>query len=514
MARIIRNVATNWLGFAVSAAVTLLLTPIVLHDLGISRYGIWVLTSSIVGYYGVMDLGFRAGLMQHLTRQLALGEYKVAREYLNSALVAMGCFAALIAVCSLLGAWLSARLFDIPEELRSEAFWCILIVGLGSSAQFALFPFATVFPAAERFDIASYIGIATRLLGAACVYLALKMDFGLVGVSLATFFANFVDYMFRWRLSRLIVPSLFAQRASVRMSRLKDIMSFGIWNFLVSINEYAYQHAPSLIIASFLKVSGVGYYSLATGMIQQIISLMMPIGQVLYPVAVGLNAQGDNKGLERLYHDGTRLVMVIMVCVVAVAGTVAQDFYLLWIGPEFISGEEFHSVALLLQILLASVFTSFTANIGLEILKGTGYVRMMAMMLICGTVMSIGMSMLLISHYGLLGIVVAVVAASVIVDLIAVPIVIQRILNLSVTTWLLNACLRPVLVLTINLMVLGQYGLLIDPGNWIEFIGFAAGAATLCAVSAVLIGLKQSERIRFIYTPAAKLLFYAGRRQQ
>ena len=67
---ILRNVASNWVGFAVNAAVTLVLTPFVLHELGSARYGIWILTSSIIGYYGLLDLGFRAGVTQYLTRYL------------------------------------------------------------------------------------------------------------------------------------------------------------------------------------------------------------------------------------------------------------------------------------------------------------------------------------------------------------------------------------------------------------------------------------------------------------
>ena len=41
-ATILRNVAINWAGFAINAAVTLVLTPFVLHQLGAAKYGVWV----------------------------------------------------------------------------------------------------------------------------------------------------------------------------------------------------------------------------------------------------------------------------------------------------------------------------------------------------------------------------------------------------------------------------------------------------------------------------------------
>jgi len=72
---ILRNVASNWVGFALNAAVTLALTPFILRELGTARYGIWILTSSLIGYYGLLDLGFRAGVTQYLTRFMAVGDY-------------------------------------------------------------------------------------------------------------------------------------------------------------------------------------------------------------------------------------------------------------------------------------------------------------------------------------------------------------------------------------------------------------------------------------------------------
>ncbi len=507
VAGIARNIVTNWFGFVISAAITLLLTPIVLNELGPSRYGIWILTSSIVGYYGILDLGFRAGLTQYLTRYISIEKFDVASEYLSSAVVAMGGFAAIVVVLSVGGAFISPLIFDIPEELVSEAFWCILIVGIGSATQFALFPFAAIFPAAERFDIANYIGIATRLIGAACVLLALKLDYGLIGVSAATFFANFVDYLLRWRISLRIVPQLYFTKHRIVFSRLKDIMSFGVWNFFISLNMYAHQHAPSIIIATFLRLPAVGHYSLATGLMQQISSLLMPVGQVLYPVAVSLNAQGDKVGLKRLYHDGTRMMMIMMISIVLTAGFLAEDFYRLWVGEQYLSSDSYHSVALLLQVLLGSTFTSYTATVGIEILKGAGHIRIMSLALICGTALNILLSLILVHDFGLLGIAIAVVSASAIIDFIVVPVLVQRIMGLSVREWIRHGCIRALLVGVADavLLTIGYEYVQVD--SWGSFLLAGFASVSLCTLSAVSFGMNGEERERFITQRLRTLAF-------
>src|SRR4029077_11521351 len=122
---ILRNVASNWAGFAVNAAVTLVLTPFVLHQLGSARYGIWILTSSIIGYYGLLDIGFRAGVTQYLTRYLAIGDYVKASECLSSAVSVLAGLGTVLFCLSLGAAFGAPHLFTLPAGMEREAFWCI-----------------------------------------------------------------------------------------------------------------------------------------------------------------------------------------------------------------------------------------------------------------------------------------------------------------------------------------------------------------------------------------------------
>lgn len=120
---ILRNIASNWIGFVVNAAVTIVLAPYVLSELRVVRYGIWILTSSIVGYYGFLILGFRAGVTRYLTRYLALKDFEKASDCVSSALAAL----------SLLGACVVASgLGESMSRLTSSMFrqtWLVRLSG-------------------------------------------------------------------------------------------------------------------------------------------------------------------------------------------------------------------------------------------------------------------------------------------------------------------------------------------------------------------------------------------------
>ena len=62
--QILRNVGSSWSALAVSVVVGIFLSPFILHRLGDTSFGIWVLIFSVTGYYGLFDLGIRSSIIR------------------------------------------------------------------------------------------------------------------------------------------------------------------------------------------------------------------------------------------------------------------------------------------------------------------------------------------------------------------------------------------------------------------------------------------------------------------
>lgn len=189
----------------------------------------------------------------------------------------------------------------------------------------------------------------------------------------------------------------------------------------MSVNFFIYSYVPNILIGAFMPIAAVGHYALATGLSRQLNSVLSPVPQVVYPAATEMHAQDNLSGLETLYHKASRLMMLIMIPTVLMAAFWSNDFYRLWIGEKYLSGAPFQSVALIFQILLLSTVTMFSSGIAQQIICGTGRIRANATLLIIGSVINLTFSLILIRPYGLAGIAIATVIASVVIDLIAMP---------------------------------------------------------------------------------------------
>lgn len=503
---ILRNIASNWVGFAVSAAVTLLLTPFVLHQLGQARYGIWVLSLSIIGYYGLLDFGLSGGVNQYLTRFLAARDYDKASECMSTAVAMLSTLGMVCVALSVGAAYVAPHVWTFPPGVEREVFWCILIVGLTSSLQFVFFPFMAVFMAAQRFDLSNLIGVGTRLLTAASVYAALDMGYGLIGISAATCGASLVDYLIRWRVATRLAPQVQLSMRRVNRDRLREMVSFGTWTFLISVSGYIFLHAQPLLIGAVMPIAAVGHFALATGLSQQISAGLNPLGQVMYPAAAAMHMRGESSALQRLYHDGTRLMLLVVISIVLVAAFWAEDFYRLWIGNEYLSGVPFPSVALLLQILLIGTLAGYTSNIAGQILLATGCVRLLAISLVCGAALNLILVVILIRPYGLIGVAASNTISAVMVNLVGIPLLLQRAIGLRVRDLLLGACVRPMvlgLLLAIVLMCIRLTG---RPNDWPHLLLHGMLAAVSVVALVLLVGVSTEERRRFVVQPIRRLL--------
>ena len=498
---ILRNIASNWVGFGINAAVTLALTPFVLSELGAARYGIWILTGSIIGYYGFLDLGFRAGVTQYLTRYLAVRDFRRASECMSSAVAVLAALGGLMLALSLGAAYLAPRLFRVPPEMTHEAFWCILIVGASTAIQFSLNPYGSVFTATQRFDLANGIGVVTRLLTAGAVVFSLKMGQGLIGVSLATCAVSALDYVIRWRVATRLAPQVQVSSRFVSLASVREVGVFGAWNSLIAVNQFVYQHVPNILIAAVMPIAAVGHYALATGLTRHLNAILGPLPAVLYPAATELHMQGDRGRLERLYHDGSRMTMLVMVPLVLVAGFWAADFYRLWVGDRYVSHGQFESVAVLFRVLLICTVTSYACSTAQQILIGAGRVRIVAISLISASAVNLTLSALLIREFGLIGVAIATVAASAAIDMIALPLLLQRCVGLSLGQFARRACVRPLIAGALQFLVIVGVRSIAPANTWPRLVAQCGIAALVCAVFLVIAGLDASERQRLIVAP-------------
>ncbi len=79
----IKNTTYNFIGYIWPMFFSILTTPIIILNLGIKEYGVYVFITSVIGIIGLLDLGISAAVMKYLIEYQTQKKKKNQNTYLH-----------------------------------------------------------------------------------------------------------------------------------------------------------------------------------------------------------------------------------------------------------------------------------------------------------------------------------------------------------------------------------------------------------------------------------------------
>ena len=84
-----RNLTTNYLTVVTLVLVGFVTTPILTHQLGILRYGVWALIGSLIPFLELLELGFANATVAFVSRHLELEDDAAVGATLNTSFLCL-----------------------------------------------------------------------------------------------------------------------------------------------------------------------------------------------------------------------------------------------------------------------------------------------------------------------------------------------------------------------------------------------------------------------------------------
>jgi O-antigen/teichoic acid export membrane protein len=185
--QLVKNVSSNWFSLGINVVVGLLLTPFILHRLGDTANGLWVIIFSVTGYYGLFDLGIRSSIVRYVSKFTATGDHEELAKLINTSLFTYSCIGVASMLVTLLVAANIEHVFPhIQPEFLPTARWLLLIVGAAVAIGFPAGIFGGFLEGLQRFYVISWTNVVSTLLRATLIVTALTHGYGLLTLALIT----------------------------------------------------------------------------------------------------------------------------------------------------------------------------------------------------------------------------------------------------------------------------------------------------------------------------------------
>jgi O-antigen/teichoic acid export membrane protein len=392
------NVLANWAGFAVGFLVNFFLSPLIVHHLGASAYGVWALLGTLTAYLGLLDLGIRSAVTRYVARSQSRGDHEMATQVVSTALAVFAALAGLALVASAVLGLVAPSIFRIPAEYRATT--QIVAVLAGASTAIALMngAFGGVIVGLQRFDLSCGVDVATALVRAALVLGVIAMDGGLVGLAGAQLLASLAGALGTAWVGWRLYPGLHLRPTWSRL-HLRLIASYGGYTFVGQFAASIVDRASVIILGLFLPMAAVAIFAIAAGLIDHARALVGGIRTTLAPQASALEGRGQREALRELALQGARYCTLLAVPLAATLALRGASFIGLWMGAAY--GEPSGAVLAVLAIRL--VFLGATGA-GANVMLGASRERAVAGAHVVQAAVSVATMLLLVRPFGLSGV--------------------------------------------------------------------------------------------------------------
>lgn len=476
----------------VNVVIGIVLMPITMRHFGQADYGLWMLVASMTAYFQLLDLGYGSGLLRHVTEADARGDEGEINVVLSTFVVVYS----LLGVVALAATALLA-LVVLPQfpNLTPAQVWTgqaiLALLGLRIAIGFPMSVFGAVTTARQRFAASSAIAIVTAIAQGIATYAAVVGGYGLVTLVAVTTTIGVLSYVPYAMLARRTFPGLRLTPRAFSRRHVREITAFSFYLFVIGV---AYQIGPSadnLIIGAYVGTAAIAVFTVAARLVDFQRQVCGQFIGLLFPLVVRFHASNDRAAVRTTLLEGTRLGVVLAAGVALGLIAFGRDVIVLWMGPGFeTSAAPLYVLAIVGTVMVAQGPTG-------TVLLATGRHRLVAWASIAEIALNVGLSVLLVRRFGLVGVAIGTAVPYALINLVVLMPAACRQVDLEFRAFL-NATAVPAIVALVPASIVAAV-LPTAPAPALPALLVSAAIVALVYVAAFWgLGLRGADRARYV----------------
>ncbi|HLA63206.1 MAG TPA: flippase, partial [Rhodothermales bacterium] len=325
-----RHTAYNVAGAVVPLLATFVTLPLYLRLIGEERYGILVIVWTVLGYFGLFDLGLGVAV----TNRIAAFKDRTAaerEEVFWTALVlnlALGCVAALLLWG--VGAVLFQRLIDVPGPLAAEVYTALPWMAVAFPLLLTTSVMTGALMGREEFLAQNAVGVVTGLLiQVAPLAVAWGVGPSLPALVIAVLVVRVLGGGALFALCVRRLPVGFRPRPA--RSHAHALFSFGGWVAVTGIVGPLLSTLDRVIIGAVSGARAVTYYTVPFNLTTRISILPGSLSSALFPrFSSASPAEAD-----ALSEQAIRTLVVVLTPLIVLGLLIMEPVLHVWVGAAF-----------------------------------------------------------------------------------------------------------------------------------------------------------------------------------
>lgn len=370
--KLVRHTLFNLIGLGAPLLVAVGTIPVLIHELGTSRFGLLTLIWAVVSYFGLFDLGLGRALTQQLAVVFANKDYQKVGPLVGTATALMALLGVVAGVLMAAAApWGVGLINDVPD--RQEAINAVLAMALAMPFIVLTSGFRGILEARHAFGIVNLIRLPMGLftfLGPLVVvlYRGGGLDHIAWVLVAGRVIACVVHSYYAWR----VLPK-DSSAIVFRINLLRPLCISGGWMTVSNVVGPLMGYLDRFVVGAFASAQALAYYATPQEMISKLSIVPSALMAVLFPQFAQISKNTSKTTIETLERAASLTTALCMPAFVLIA-LFSTELLTAWIDLQFAQ-----SAAQILALMASGMLINSISFIPLTWLQATNHSKKVAL---------------------------------------------------------------------------------------------------------------------------------------
>jgi GT2 family glycosyltransferase/O-antigen/teichoic acid export membrane protein len=433
-----RNVLSNFGAQAWLLVVAIATTPFVVHELGVSAYGVYALVLTLIGYFAFLDLGLGVATVKYVSEFAGRGDTHAVGRVLRTAIGAYLLLGLVGATAIALSAsFVATQILDVERGLTDVTTTALLLAGVGFAVNMPLAVFGAVPSALQRIVLANTLSVGFATVGVGGTVTLLALGYGLPAILLFSVAVSAIALVAFFVVAKRLLPGV-SLRPGLERSQLRLLTGFGVMKFANQMASQTVYHLDKFLVGAFLGVGAVAFFVIPGQIAHRLTQVVANVSVAFLPAASELHGQGDRERFAELYFRAAKVVALVVFPIGLVLVVFATPLLDLWLGADFA-----RESAWPLRLLAIGYMLSALGTIPAVACDAVGRPGVTTAFSVAAAVLNVSLSLVFIPLYGITG----AAAVNLVQSLVTLPVFLvyvhRRVVGLRLAELAQRSLLRP-----------------------------------------------------------------------
>lgn len=393
------GVIIQYINMATSMAISIFLTPFLIHILGDSDYGVYRIVQSFAAQLSFMTFGISILVTRNVVKYNMLGQKREKENFLATAYIIAVILAILVVI---IGGILFLGIDSLFSKSMTEAelfqtkkiFW-LFIANL--SFTILIDSVVGLVSAHEKFAVRYGALLLKNVLRVIILVVALQIFRNSLVIAIVDLLCSILLFIFYYIYGTFVLKES-AKLHSLNLKEIKETMVFSTAILLQTIVNQVNQNLDSVILGAMTNTETVTMYSNALVIFTSFNSITLIVSTVFVPSATRLVVgKASSEELTDFVVKPGRLQCMIGSLILSGFFIFGKEFIRFWVGERYIGA---YGVALLLMV---STFIPLVQNMTNSILDAMLKRMGRSIIAISMAIINVAISIVLIKRIGYMG---------------------------------------------------------------------------------------------------------------